>query len=150
MEDLSTDQSSGDTPTSGISSAISTAGEWDTVLSSIQKISGDLQEVWSHIGPRPRPLSYLSYQSKLDCYSTLNRNPINSLYWLFRSVVDAFTVVQWSRAFALVVQRVEYSRKDASAAIVVATKQIPAFQTFALTTKNIFRPSKPISSITFF
>ena len=64
MEDLSTDHSMGDIATSGISSAIST-GEWDTVLSSIQKISGDLQEVWSHIGPRPRPLSYLSCQSKL-------------------------------------------------------------------------------------
>lgn len=85
MEDLSTD-SSGDTPTSGISSAIST-GEWDTVLSSIQKISGDLQEVWSHIGPRPKPLSYLSHTSIPSCklipfvsHGTKPRNPINYAY----------------------------------------------------------------------
>lgn len=51
MDDLPTDRSS-DTVTSGISSAVSN-GEWDTVLSSIHKISGDLQEVWSHLGPRP-------------------------------------------------------------------------------------------------
>ncbi|XP_057377141.1 uncharacterized protein LOC130698500 [Daphnia carinata] len=84
MEDLSTDQSSVDTPTSGISSAIST-GEWDTVLSSIQKISGDLQEVWSHIGPRPRPLSYLSYQSPLWMPSSqsLMTNDRVPLHWSF-------------------------------------------------------------------
>lgn len=64
MEDVSSDNSSADTLTSGVSSAVST-GEWDTVLTSIQKISGDLQEVWSHLGPRPRPLSYISYQSEL-------------------------------------------------------------------------------------
>ena len=61
MDDLS-DQS--DAPTSGISSAFST-GEWDTVLNSINKISGDLREVWSHIGQRPRSLSCLPSKSKL-------------------------------------------------------------------------------------
>lgn len=69
MEDYS--HSSGDTPTSGISSAVST-GEWDTVLNSIQKISGDLQEVWSHLGPRPKPLSYLSHTSKRIAFYLVN------------------------------------------------------------------------------
>lgn len=84
MEDLSTDHSLGDIHTSGISSAIPT-GEWDTVLSSIQKISGDLQEVWSHIGPRPRPLSYHSYQSPLWMPSSqsLMTNDRVPLHWSF-------------------------------------------------------------------
>ncbi|KAI9561613.1 hypothetical protein GHT06_012573 [Daphnia sinensis] len=84
MEDVSTDHSLGDIHTSGISSAIPT-GEWDTVLSSIQKISGDLQEVWSHIGPRPRPLSYLSYQSPLWMPSSqsLMTNDRVPLHWSF-------------------------------------------------------------------
>lgn len=60
MDDSPTDRST-DTVTSGVSSAVST-GDWDTVLSSIQKISGDLQEVWSHIGPRPHS-AYLPSKS---------------------------------------------------------------------------------------
>ena len=60
MDDQS-DQS--DALTSGVGSAYST-GEWDTVLNSINKISGDLRQVWSHIGERPRSLSCLPSKSK--------------------------------------------------------------------------------------
>lgn len=63
MEDISSDRST-DTLTSGVSSAFSAAGEWDTVLNSIHKISDDIQEVWSHIGRRQRPLSCLPSQRK--------------------------------------------------------------------------------------
>ena len=60
MDDQS-DQS--DALTSGVGSAYST-GEWDTVLNSINKISGDLRQVWSHIGERPRSSSCLPSKSK--------------------------------------------------------------------------------------
>ena len=61
MDDVSpTDLSSVETLTSsGVTSSTSPVSnyEWENVLHSIQKISGDLRQVWSHIGGTPNQSS---------------------------------------------------------------------------------------------